>query len=285
MTDDSHDLIGAYAMDALNASEAAAFELHLQTCPTCRDELVDLHESLADLASSYEVEPPAALRDAVLGAVAELAAAPSASDREAPASLSSQVPSESAPLPTTPTSHEASPSPSSFSDDDAAAENDRSETLATVTPLPRRSPEQARRSRWQVLVAAAVALIAVLGISVWQPWVQRTVTAADVLASSDAVRATGDALGGGTVTVVRSNRLGRAVLVTDALPDAPSDKVRQAWIKRPDGAFVSGGLMPSGANITMLLEGDARDAQGAGVSLEPSGGSAQPSDVLVVVGL
>jgi len=271
VTDDSHDLIGAYAMDALNADEAAAFELHLLTCPTCPDELVDLRESLADLAGSYEVEPPAALRGAVLGAVANLAAAPthaSTAGPEAPTSVQAEVPPNGPSCP-----------------DDEPARDDSSETLATVTPLPRRSAGPAHRSRWQVLVAAAVALIAVLGISVWQPWVQRTVTAADVLASSDAVRASGQAVGGGTVTVVRSNRLGRAVLVTDALPDAPSEKVRQAWIMRPDGTFVSGGLIPSGVSLTILLEGDARDAKGAGVSLEPPGGSAQPSDVLVVVGL
>lgn len=109
------------------------------------------------------------------------------------------------------------------------------------------------------------------------------ITAADVLAAPDAVRATAPAVGGGTVTVVRSNTLGRAVLVTEAIREAASGRVRQAWVVRPGGALVSGGLMPAGSSVTYLLEGDARDAAGAGVSEEPPGGSPQPTTVIAVV--
>ena len=57
---------------------------------------------------------------------------------------------------------------------------------------------------------------------------ERTITAADVLAASDAVRVSEPVKGGGTVTVVRSAQLGRAVMTTVGVPDAPSGKVRQA---------------------------------------------------------
>ncbi|MEZ5201054.1 MAG: anti-sigma factor [Micropruina glycogenica] len=123
--------------------------------------------------------------------------------------------------------------------------------VATVTPL---RPRRAQSSRWALLVAAAVALIAVIGVSVWQPWAPRTITAADVLAASDAVRVSEPVKGGGTVTVVRSAQLGRAVMTTVGVPDAPSGKVRQAWLKVPTG-MVSAGLLPPGTDVSMLLKG------------------------------
>ena len=126
-------------------------------------------------------------------------------------------------------------------------------------------------------MAAAVALIAVIGVSVWQPWAPRTITAADVLAASDAVRVSEPVKGGGTVTVVRSAQLGRAVMTTVGVPDAPSGKVRQAWLKVPTG-MVSAGLLPPGTDVSMLLEGDARTAEGAGLSIEPAGGATSPGD-------
>ena len=79
------------------------------------------------------------------------------------------------------------------------------------------------------------------------------------------------------VTVVRSAQLGRAVMTTVGVPDAPSGKVRQAWLKVPTG-MVSAGLLPPGTDVSMLLEGDARTAEGAGLSIEPAGGATSPGD-------
>lgn len=254
MDDELHDLIGAYAVDALEPDERAAFEQHLTDCPDCRHELASLGDTLAELSDDYAVEPPAGLRDQVLGAVAKL--------------------TEPTPLPR----RAVEPS-------DSGPEHEDAGTPATVTPLKRPAPSSGR-SRWQVLVAAAVAVIAVIGIAVWQPWAPRPVTAADVLAAPDAVRSTGPAEGGGSVTYVRSNQLGRAVLVTQDVAAAPSGKAHQAWLQQPSGAMVSGGMMPDGPDVTMLLEGDARDTVGGAISVEPPGGSAQPTgEVVALVGL
>jgi anti-sigma-K factor RskA len=67
------------------------------------------------------------------------------------------------------------------------------------------------------------------------------------------------------------------VLVADNLAAAPSGQTYQMWLQAAGGNFVSAGLVPSGRNETVVLEGDAATAQGAGVSIEPSGGSAQPT--------
>ena len=48
--------------------------------------------------------------------------------------------------------------------------------------------------------------------------------------------------------------------------------------------MVSAGLMPANGT-TALLEGDADDAIGVGVSLEPEGGSEQPTEVVALFDL
>ena len=279
MDDTQHDLIGACAVNALHPDERLAFEQHLATCDDCRNELIGFGDTLAELSADYEVEPPASLRGAVLSAVAGL---PGATSGNAPAHVAGPSARESEPDATLP---EPTPLPRRI--DEPAADSDSSPDSAddtgsaTVTPL---QPRSSGRSRWQVLVAAAIAVVAVIGISVWQPWAQHAVTAADVLAAPDAVRATTPAKGGGTVTVVRSNQLGKAVMITDDLPNAPSGKAYQAWLQQPPATMVSGGMLPVGSDVTVLLEGDARNTLGAGVSIEPPGGSAQPSkDVVALV--
>lgn len=260
--DEVHDLIGAYAVDALDPDERAAFEQHLRHCASCQDELAGFGDALAELSADYQVAPPPALRAAVLDAVAELPAPTPAvpSEDAEPAEDATATPDSESPAPPRRAIVASGPV------DELA--------FAPVTAL---RPTPSARRRWQLLVAAAVVLIAALGISVWQPWVPRAITAADVLAAPDAVRATKTVDGGATVTLVRSNQLAKAVLVTRNLPPAPAGKAHQAWLLQPGGAMVSGGMMPADADVTMLLEGDARDTVGAGISVEPPGGSAKPN--------
>jgi anti-sigma-K factor RskA len=68
---DVHELTPAYALDALAADEAEAYEAHLAQCERCRDELADLRETVAALAFGAEAPPPPArLRASILDAVA-----------------------------------------------------------------------------------------------------------------------------------------------------------------------------------------------------------------------
>lgn len=72
MDEIEHELIGAYAVDALEQNERLAFERHLETCRACQLELAGLRDALAGLSDDYAAEPPPALRAAVLDAVAGL---------------------------------------------------------------------------------------------------------------------------------------------------------------------------------------------------------------------
>jgi anti-sigma-K factor RskA len=52
-----HDLVGAYALDALEPQEVDAFELHLAECPKCRAELREHRETAALLAHAGAPAP------------------------------------------------------------------------------------------------------------------------------------------------------------------------------------------------------------------------------------
>ena len=142
------------------------------------------------------------------------------------------------------------------------------------------------RRRWfPALVAAVVLALVGVGGAVWQPWrddtsVQVSVTD-QVLQDPDAERFTQELPDGASATIVRSATVDRAVLVTEDMPAPPDGKVYQLWLQSPSENMISAGLMPAGAD-TALLEGSANAAVGAGVSLEPAGGSDQPTEVVAL---
>ncbi len=67
---DIHALVGAYAVDALDDVERAAFERHLAECAACRAEVDGLREAASVIGSSVAQEPPGSLREAVLADIA-----------------------------------------------------------------------------------------------------------------------------------------------------------------------------------------------------------------------
>jgi anti-sigma-K factor RskA len=239
MNADIHGLSGAYAVDALENGERAAFELHLAQCPECQAEVASLREAATQLAVISETMPPPSVRDAVLAGISSVRPLP---PLEPPSTLSLPAP---------------------------AAE-------AVVIPLRPR-----RRASW-LLAAAAAVLVGVGGLS-WHPWThspnsgQLTATE-QVIRASDAQRLQ-KVVDGARATIVRSPSLGEAVLIADHMPNAPTGKDYQLWLNLPGRGMVSAGLMPRNAKqpVTVLLQGDARKALGAGITVEPAGGSTKPT--------
>lgn len=66
---DVHALVGAYAVDAVDDLERAAFERHLAECPACQSELASLREAAATLPLMEPLEPPARMREHVLAGI------------------------------------------------------------------------------------------------------------------------------------------------------------------------------------------------------------------------
>src|SRR6478735_701523 len=145
------------------------------------------------------------------------------------------------------------------------------------------------RRRWfPALVAAVVLALVGVGGAVWQPWrddASQTLSATDqVLQDPEAQQVSQTLPNGATATVVRSPKEDRAVLVTEDLREPPAGKVYQLWLKTPPEDMVPAGLMPAGGSPA-LLDGNADDAIGVGLSLEPAGGSEQPTEVVALIDL
>jgi anti-sigma-K factor RskA len=81
---DIHALSGAYAVDALDDIERAAFERHLTECAECRAEVASLREAASLLGETEATEPPAALRDRVLAGISTVRPLPPAVEPPAP---------------------------------------------------------------------------------------------------------------------------------------------------------------------------------------------------------
>jgi Anti-sigma-K factor rskA/Putative zinc-finger len=68
--DEIHDLVAAYAVDALDDPERAEYEAHLADCADCQEELATLSEAAASLAETVSVTPSPDLKERVMTAIA-----------------------------------------------------------------------------------------------------------------------------------------------------------------------------------------------------------------------
>ncbi|MCB0894912.1 MAG: anti-sigma factor [Nocardioides sp.] len=248
-----HALSGAYAVDALDDLERAAFERHLAQCAECQAEVASLQEAASMIAETTTTAPPPALRDRVLGSIASVRPLPP------------EVPSETA-------------SETSAADEPPAAP-------AALGPAAgdELAPRRRRRRPTLLAAAAAVVVLAGAGVVVWQqPWSddssQVQLSATDqVLQATDAKRTSLDFPGGASATVTHSDSLHEAVIVTEDMPPPPAGKVYQLWLDQPGEGMVSAGVMPVEPDQTVLLTGDAATATAAGITVEPAGGSTSPT--------
>lgn len=168
--------------------------------------------------------------------------------------------------------------------------------VASVRPLPPEVPASqpvapARRSRRLPLLLGAAAAVLVVGagaVAVQQPWSddgsQVQLSATDrVLTAADAKSTSLEFPGGASATVTHSDSLHEAVIVTRDMPPPPEGKVYQLWLDQPGQGMVSAGLMPIAEDQSVVLEGDAASATAAGITVEPAGGSQEPTSDPIAV--
>ncbi|KQZ90055.1 hypothetical protein ASD62_12855 [Phycicoccus sp. Root563] len=272
MSADVHSLVGAYAVDAIDEHERAAFELHLSECPECMDEVTSLRAAAASLSLVSEVAPPAALRDAVLAGIRTVRPLP---PLEQPGDAQHSLTTSTAGPTGTPVAR--IPVVTDDGETEPAPGVGPAALPSNVVPMRRRRPV----AEWLVGAAAAVALVA--GGIAWSPWDNGTgnqqISASEqVLEAKDAQRVV-QTVDGAKVTIVRSPSLGKAVIIADNMPAAPDGKDFQVWFNQPNQGMVSAGVMPHGSapTVAVMLDGDARSALAAGITLEPAGGSKSPT--------
>ena len=240
-----HLQTGSYALDALTDEERADFDKHLARCPSCAEEVRGLREAAARLAMATAVTPPPEMRSRVL----------------ASALRTRQLP--------------------------PAGRNLLARAGKRTGPR-RLSPSRAGLTAGVLALVAAVAFLLVTQLST-RSQLQRAEASnsaiAAVLAAPDARIETAAATVGGTVTAVMSLREHEAVVTTANVPSLPGTRVYQLWIMTSSGAAKSAGLLTvtsSGSTAPVLASG-VLPGDRIGITVEPAGGTAQPTTTPVVI--
>jgi anti-sigma-K factor RskA len=141
-------------------------------------------------------------------------------------------------------------------------------------------------------VAAGVCLAAALVLGVALALVQhrldqaraRDQAIAAVLGSRDARLFTSATSRGGATTVVVSPARHQMIVTAAGLPPLPAGKVYQLWLIGPPRTR-SAGLLPAGAGDRQgpVLAGGVAPGDKFGMTVEPAGGTAQPTTTPIVV--
>ncbi|MFD7613170.1 anti-sigma factor domain-containing protein [Streptomyces sp. NPDC059828] len=258
-----HTLTGAYALHALGERERARFERHLTECTACTQEVQELSATAGRLGLAVSEPPSTAMKAQVLQRIATV--------RQEPPTIPGMRP---------------------------GGERDR-------LPVHRVRPAGRRRLSRFVLAACVAGVAAFGGYATWQQRLaedalsraealtrraeastrqareqagHQSEALADVLAAPD-VRTSSATLGsaGATGTVALSHDRDRAVFLATGLPRPDAGKVYQLWFADGTTMRPAGLLASSGSAETVLMEGAVGPATGMGVTVEPAGGSSQPT--------
>ncbi|GAA1525491.1 anti-sigma-K factor RskA [Agromyces terreus] len=243
------DLAPAYALDALDEFERARFERALAASPELQAEVDSFRAIASGFGEAVEpVAPPASLK---AGLFDRLDAAP----QERP------------------------------------AESERADASKPASPAPVADLGE-RRSRRRLAVvlssaAAAVVLLAVVvvGANWFGPngWgAQREMTA--LAAASDAQQITAPVTGGGEVTLVTSVEQGRSAILADGLDELGDEHTYELWYIDEAGAVSAGTFdVANDGETWRILEGEFAPGTAVGITVEPAGGSDQPTTDPVAV--
>ncbi len=252
---DIHGYVGGYVTHALDDELRLVFAEHLEDCESCRQEVREFRETLAELSLLEAARPPESLRGEVLAGIArtriEPPGDPDRSDAPPPASVRSGVLA-------------------------AIADDQPTGRAATVADEPRRSP---RASRWLTLAVAASLLIAVV-LGGWAVVQQRRIddlqraqqaqqAETELLRAAD-LRSYPVDLHGTPGTYLVSRAQNRALFAADVPPSGP-DRDYQLWTTHA-GADPTPGPVFDGGNVREWIIG-IDGANGIAISVEPAGGS------------
>ncbi|MGW0565362.1 anti-sigma factor [Streptomyces sp. NPDC003016] len=149
-----------------------------------------------------------------------------------------------------------------------------------------RRPARAGRMSRLVLAACVAAATAFSGVAVWQFGEARQAgqhaqrvraqsgDLARVLAAPDARTVVATVKGGGRATVIVSRGQDRAAFLASGLAQLPGGRTYQLWFD-DDGRMRPAALI--GRDGGVVVEGEIGKATGMGVTVEPAGGSSQPT--------
>ena len=268
-----HGLAAAYALDALDHDERAEFERALAVSPELRDEVDAYAESAAHLAEQAEpVAPPPSLKARLM---AELDSTPQAAADAAPAA----------------SPEDAVPAPSVLArlQNRRRARRPRAEDSGRTVGR----AESAARRRWfqrpgAIIGAAAAAVVLIAGAVIGIGWsgpngwgAQREMAA--IAEAPDAQSQTLEVEGGGEVTLVSSAAQERSGVIVEGLPELGADQTYELWYIDDAGADSAGTFDVAGSETWRVLDGSFMPGVAVGITVEPAGGSPQPTTEPIVV--
>jgi anti-sigma-K factor RskA len=244
----TRDLLGAFALGAVDADEAAMVRAHLATCAECQAEMAELWLAVDSLPNTIEpMEPPPALRDRIAAAVMAEAASP------APAPLAPSAAPAPEPVPST------APAP--------------------PVPEPIRRPASfwSRATPWAA--AAAILLLLSAGLLVWNLRLREQIATAPVT-ETIALAPTGAAPGAhGEVTYLPQNNL--LLLDVRDLPPLEPDQVYEVWLIGEDGVPAPAGVFDQPTDQHAVVA-DRNQYETLAITAEPGPlGTAAPTGEIV----
>ncbi|MEE4543034.1 anti-sigma factor [Streptomyces sp. V4-01] len=241
-----HTAAGAYVVHALSDRDRELFERHMEHCEPCRREVAEMEATTAEL-----------------GVAAAVAAAPP---------------------------------------DPAAA---KSEVLRRIASTRQQRPPRVRQPvRWfprrsaRLVPAAALAAAATFGgLAAWQHQealaarsgqhaaqhqaASRQAAIADVLSAPDTKLSAQRLSDGAVATVAASRSRDAAVFIADGLRTLPKGHEYQIWFTGSGGPRSAGLLPGNDTQQLSLLNGPVAGAKDVAVTIEPAGGSQQPTPPLL----
>lgn len=255
--DDARDLLGAYALDAVDDVERRAVERLLEHDLEAAREVDGLRATAAMLGSAVSATPPVALRADVLAAIARTPQAGASGASGGPvASRHPAAPHADAPTAATPI------------------------TGARSARAPRRS------SMWLAVAATALgaavvpSVLAVQQAQQAQRAEEQAQAVTDLLADPDATVVRAAVAGGGTAVGVLAGD--RALFSATGLAEPGEGREYQLWLLR-DGEALPADVMPDDDGSVQALTADYRPGDGLAVTIEPASGSQVPTTDPVVV--
>lgn len=239
-------LTGAYAVNALTEFERAGFERHLAGCEDCAQEVRELRETAARLGAATETTPPEDLKQRVLAEISRTRQEPPRSQGRYPTGEESK-------------------------------------------------PRHKAKAPWGMRLTAAAAVLGValagtFGAVAWQTQQEldraqqrfeqnsgREMAMAELFSAPD-TRIITAGNNGMQATTVMSDRLDRAMFMSTGVEQPPPGHTYQAWFIGQYG-FNSAGLLEQdrSGQTKPIMASVPSGTTAMGVTLEPAGGSPQPT--------
>ena len=283
-----HSSVGSYVVDALSPVERAEFESHLPGCPSCRAEVAEFAETLAELTPLVAAQPPAALRRSVLAAIHQVE--PLAPKLVAQSEEQASLTADHEPTALDPTVPAAVTKLRALGPDEVVPLDEHpsvvpeSSWLGVAASLSDDlSARRARRTDRILAALVAAALIVALAFSGWvyvswqqnQTQVSQAQREAELLTAPD-VRVYTSTVQGAPVSFVVSRVRNQALFIASELPDPGKNLTYQLWILK-GAAATPADLVRTGGTVREWISG-VGESDGLALTRErgPSG-SEKPS--------